>query len=228
MSYAHRLAEKSKHNSPVRLVFDGLRRIGFAFIPYYLMRETASGTAAGLSAANISAANTITFKRLSREEINALPRAELAYLTDDWLQRRMGQGDFCLALMLGVEQSQDEPDSHSPTVAAICWATRNEAILVFESVELHAHEAYIYAAHTFSEHRGKGLMPLLRIELCRQLDAEGATDMYSLVDSLNRPACNVYNKMSASKVQSGVAFSLFGVLNSRVSFKNYEPEFADR
>ena len=226
--YLHRLAEKFKYNSPVRLVFDALRRIGLAFIPYYLMRETAAGTArhgaveTEVGAEEEAEAESITFKRLSRDDVRDLPRAELAYLKDEWLDKRLGQGDFCLALL------QSLGEMHKPRIAAICWATRKEAILVFESIALRENEAYIYAAHTFSEHRGQGLMPILRSELCRQLDAEGAKDMYSLVDSLNRPACKVYEKMSASKVQSGVAFSLFGLLNSRISFRNYESGFAER
>ena len=182
------------------------------------MRETASGAESGVAgAASASQPKApIVFKRLCNSELLALPGVELAYLSEEWITRRFEHGDFCLALLIDSQ------------VAAMCWASRTEAILVFEAIPLRASEAYIYAAHTMSTFRGRGLMPLLRSELCRQLNAGGATDMYSLVDSLNRPANKVYEKMSATKVQSGVAFSLFGLLNSRISFRNYEPGFGNR
>jgi len=198
------------------LVFDGLRRFGFSVLPYYLMRETACGAESGVAGAASQPKAPIVFKRLCNSELLALPGAELAYLNEEWITRRFEHGDFCLALLIDSQ------------VAAMCWASRTEAILVFEAIPLRASEAYIYAAHTMSTFRGRGLMPLLRSELCRQLNAGGATDMYSLVDSLNRPANKVYEKMSATKVQSGVAFSLFGLLNSRISFRNYEPGFGNR
>ncbi|MFK8018553.1 MAG: GNAT family N-acetyltransferase [Pseudomonadales bacterium] len=215
MSYLSRLKLKFKFNSPVRLIFDGLRRFGFSVLPYYLMRETADDAESGAKTAAVQPI-TAVFRRLNKSELQALPDTELAYLSEEWITRRFDHGDFCLALLIDSQ------------VAAICWASRTEAILVFEAIPLRTSEAYIYAAHTMSEFRGRGLMPLLRRELCCQLNAGGATDMYSLVDSLNRPANKVYEKMSASKVQSGVAFSLFGVLNSRISFRNYEPGFGDR
>jgi len=152
----------------------------------------------------------LTIRELGKADSGLLVATAVDYLTDEWLAQRFSLGDRCLAMFQGEE------------LVCCCWATRTKANLIFESIDLREDEAYIYAAYTVETFRGKGYMPVLRRELCVLLAKNGARQMFSIVDVLNRPAMQVYEKVAATKVQLGVGFALFTLLSGRFTLRNYE------
>lgn len=203
-AYLAHLKNKFRHNSPLRLVTDGLRRVGIVVFPYYVMREQASDKIELLTPQGCS------IRELSKADIGQLVATRVAYLTDEWVTDRFELGDRCLALFQGEE------------MACCCWASRAKANLIFESIDLRKDEAYIYAAFTFDGFRGRGYMPILRRHLCELLAQDGVRHMFSIVDVLNRPAIRVYEKMAAKHVQLGVGLALFTLVSGRFSLRNYE------
>ncbi|MFK7733363.1 MAG: GNAT family N-acetyltransferase [Pseudomonadales bacterium] len=202
--YLAHLRNKFRHNSPLRLVTDGLRRIGIVVFPYYVMREQADDKVELLVPAGCE------IRELTINDIGVLVATRVAYLTDGWIADRFALGDRCLAMFQGED------------LTCCCWASRAKANLIFESIDLQENEAYIYAAFTFDGFRGKGHMPILRRHLCTLLAEDGARHMFSIVDALNRPAIRVYEKMAAKRVQLGVGLALFTLVSGRFNLRNYE------
>ncbi len=208
--YLSHLRTKLLYNSPLRLVTDGLRRVGIVVFPYFVMREQAVNIPDQVIPANC------VIRELDNSDVDLLRATRVAYLTDEWITNRFALGDRCLAMLDGDE------------LVCCCWASRAKANLIFESIPLRDDEAYIYAAFTFDGFRGRGYMPLLRSRLCTLLAEEGAQHMFSIVDVLNRPAIRVYQKMAATRVQLGVGLALFTLVSGRFTLRNFEQYLSGR
>lgn len=83
-------------------------------------------------------------------------------------------------------------------------------------------EAYLYDAFTLPAYRGHALVPHLRTELYKILQAEGRTHIYSVSLWFNRSARRFKAKLGASAVEARLSVNLFDRFKRDFLLKRYE------
>jgi GNAT superfamily N-acetyltransferase len=197
--FRRNLRAKLRHGGVLRLLVDGLNRLGVKIVPYYLMSEDCDATIAApeglalevvhLQGDDMQQVSELPMRTRSREELIAL----------------LGEGKRCLALR------------DRGRIAAFCWYDLDECSFQGFRFDLAEDEAYLFDAYTTPEYRGAGLAPYLRSELYRALAASGRRRLYSITVYFNQSAFRFKEKLGARVVHVGLHFRLFGRLRfSRV------------
>lgn len=194
MYYLDRLWGKVRHSSPLRLLADGLARLGIDIAPYYVFLE-------GLAYANTANMNndldgylTVSLGPGDMKRIAQIPGRPF---TEQDLIRRLNEGCKCFGVMYKEE------------LAAFTWANCEKfSSSSSHSFTLESDEAYLFDAYTLMPFRGKGLAPYVRYQCYKELAALGRHKLYSMSVYFNRPAVQFKRKLNAQFHELYVSVSM--------------------
>jgi hypothetical protein len=195
-----------KHGLAIQEVLDRFARRGLVFYPYIVFREFAD------TEYSRPADFSITTRRLGEEDVEQLSDMpsrpqERERILDRFRNSHLAVGAF------------DED-----RLVAYTWCNRRYFGGVGQNTprrELAADEAYLYDAFTTPDYRGYGLVPHLRSEVYRQLNADGRRSIYSVSLYFNRSARRFKLKLGATPVELRLSVNLFDKFKRDLLLRRY-------
>lgn len=180
--YLRHLWSKARHSSILRLVLDGLGRLGLRISPCYVILEGLHG---GPIPELESGFDDCTMGFLGESDMDAMSRIPVRNFSRDELRRRLRDGMKCFGLKKDGE------------LAAFTWCQFGECTHMGYRFSLKPNEAYFLDAFTLIEHRGKGYAPFVRYQCYKALNEIGVDRLYSISTYFNRPAIRFKLKLNA-------------------------------
>ena len=212
MNYWKYISEKARYSHPLRLVIDGLWKLGISLRPLYLFREGLSDEGAPeledgfeeyelgfLGAQDMAVIADIPFRNTSLAQLNS----------------RLREGNKCLGMKYQGEW------------VAFTWCDFDTCSFDGFRFHLSEDEAYLFDMYTLASHRGRGIGPYLRYQIYRELDVLGKKNLYSISDCFNTPALKFKMKLDARIIELGLLVELFGKWRFARTLRKYEPRTED-
>jgi hypothetical protein len=206
MDYWKYIYSKARYSHPLRLVVDGLWKMGVQLRPFYVFQE-------GMSDAGINELET----GLDEHEVGFLGAGDMEVISGfpsrntslDRLLQRLKEGKRCLGMKRRGE------------LIAFVWCDFEACSFEGFRFDLSEDEAYLYDMYTLEPYRGKGVAPYLRYQCYRELDILGKRKLFSVSDYFNTPAVKFKLKLNARIIELGLLIDLFGKWKLTRSMKKY-------
>lgn len=208
MYYLKHLWDKFKYNPFMRVVLDGLTKMGIRISPYYLILEGLSDKnhpdlEKGFEEYDIGFLGAEDMK-----EISVIPGPDRRFSEEDLLLR-LKQGKKCL----GVK--------YRGKIVAFTWFGLVELSSRFLRFPLDDDEAYLFDTYTLASFRGRGLAPYIRYQCYKELARLGKDKLYSILFCFNGPAIRVKIKLNAKLIELGLYVELFKIWRFHWRLKKY-------
>ncbi len=205
MSYLNYLRQKLKYNSPLRLVHDGLERVGLSINPYYLELQEGVPDISGWG----SGFDPYEVVTLGPEEMKTIAGLDGHHKSESTLLRWLEEGCICLGIKQGTE------------LAAFTWSNLKVCDFPGHRFPLKEDEAYLFDTFTMSGFRGRRLAPYARYCMCRELARLNRTKLYSISHYLNTQALNFKRKLGVRPVEFRLQVCLFGKFSHSWPIRRY-------
>lgn len=171
----------------VRILIDGLAKLGLRIEPYYLVVE-------GIASRNLlPEAETFAeceFGFLGAQDMKAIAALPDRRFSEEDLLRRLEEGEKCFGA------------KYRGAVVAFSWCNFTEcAFETHRLFSLRNDEAYLFDAYTVEAFRGQGIAPYLRSRWYQELEKLGRTRCYSITVALNAAAAQFKKKLQAQVVE---------------------------
>ncbi len=212
MQIRGKLAEKLKHSTFLRVLFDGIAKFGLRLTPYYVVHEGIWGNSIP---ALEKERDDYTPRLLDEDDMKLLNHLRPTAFSAEQLIQRLKDGHFCLGLI------------HEGKVVAFNWANPHESSGNLCHFRLFANEAYLYDMFTVHAHRGKKLAPYLRYQTYRLLSRKGMKQIYSISDAFNTPSVRFKKRLNARFVKLGISVTLLNRYKFNFTLRE-SPEFKNR
>jgi GNAT superfamily N-acetyltransferase len=171
----------------VRVLIDGLAKLGLRIEPYYLMVEGIKGSSLPPP---IEALAKCEFGFLGPQDMKAIAAIPDRQFSEEDLMGRLEEGKKCFGA------------KYRGAVVAFSWCNFTEcAFEMHRLFSLRDDEAYLFDAYTVEAFRGKGIAPYLRSCWYQELEKVGRTKCYSITVALNAAAAQFKNKLQAQVVE---------------------------
>lgn len=208
MNYWKYIWQKAKHSHPLRLVVDGLWKMGISVRPYYIYEERLSDVRISEWDGRFDAYELGFLDTQDMKVISSIPFRNASSLGQ--LLLRLREGKRCFGMRDGDK------------LVAFTWCDFNR--FNFESVcfDLAEDEAYLFDMYTLAAYRGRGVAPYLRYQIYRKLDLMGKRILYSVSDCFNTPAVKFKLKLNARIIELGLLVELFGKWRFNRRIKKYQ------
>lgn len=196
MYYLKHIWAKFKYNPFMRVVLDGLTKMGIRISPYYVVLEglfnrSLPDLEKGFDEYEIGFLGTEDMK-----EIYAIPGPDRTFSEEDLLLR-LKEGKKCLGLKYKKE------------IIAFTWFDLAEFSCRFYRFSLKEDEAYLFDAYTLMPFRGKGIAPYMRYQCYKALAKLGRNKLYSVSGCFNTPSIKFKMKLNAKLLELGLYIELF-------------------
>ncbi len=208
MEYLKYIWQKARHSHPLRLVVDGLWKMGISIRPFYVFQEGLSDTKISEWHGKFDGYKLAFLEPQDMEEISKIPFRNDSSL--EQLCRRLREGKRCLGM------------KHRGELVAFTWCDFDRFDFESFCFDLSKDEAYLFDAYTLEPYRGKGVAPYLRDQIYRELDLLGKKRLYSVSDCFNTPAVKFKMKLNAKIIELGLFVKLFGKWRFGRIIKKYE------
>lgn len=192
--YWTNLRQKIRYNNWIRLIHDGLVRIGIKISPFYLVEE---GGSASNPPFELAASTDYSVGFLGEADMKEIAAIPLRKLSEQNLLDRIKNGCKCL----GVKKNKK--------LVAFTWFNLKECPYQGFKFALSENEAYLFDAYTLREYRGNNIAPLMRYMSYRELEKIGRTRLYSISECINSQSIKFKKKLNARFVYLGVWISFF-------------------
>lgn len=208
LDYWKYIRQKAKYSHPLRLLVDGLWKLGISVRPLYIFQE-------GLSDAKIpeweGKFDGYELEFLDMKDMGAISSIPFRNASSlDQLSRRLREGKRCLGMKHGGE------------LVAFTWCDFEKFSFEGFWFDLADDEAYLFDMYTLVPYRGRGVAPYLRYEIYRELDLLGKKRLYSVSDCFNTPAVKFKLKLNARIIELGLLVELFGKWQFGRTIKKYK------
>ncbi len=209
MYYLKRMWLKARYSSPLRLIFDGLGRIGIRINPYYVVLE-------GLFNGSLPHLETgfdeydIGF--LGPQDMKAIAAIPGRNISEEKLILKLRENKKCFGLKYRGE------------LAAFTWCDLDEYNFGDYRFSLKKNEAYLFDAYTLMSFRGKRIAPYLRYQCYKELTKLGRNKLYSISDYFNTPSIRFKKKLNARFLELGLFIELFKKWHFSSRLKKYRVE----
>jgi GNAT superfamily N-acetyltransferase len=206
MDYWKYIWRKARYNHPLRLVVDGLWKMGVQVRPFCVFQE-------GLSDASIHELETglegheIGF--LGVQDMKAISEIPLRNISLEQLLQRLKEGKKCLGMKCRGE------------LIAFVWCDFDECNFEGFRFDLSEDEVYLFDMYTLAPYRGRGIAPYLRYQCYRELDILGKRKLFSISDYFNTPSIKFKLKLNARIIELALFVDLFGKRRLTRSIKKY-------
>lgn len=203
-----RLKGRLRHGLATQEFLDQLARRGFVVYPYIVFEELADSRFRYPS--DLPA---LAVRRLTEEDCAEITAIAVRPQDVETVRNRFRRGD------IGVGAFD------AGKLVAYTWCNLEHFGGVGQKSPrrlLAGDEAYLYDAYTLPDYRGQALVPHLRTELYRLLQAEGRSRVYSVSLFFNRSARRFKAKLGASTVELRLSINLFEKFRRDVLIKRYD------
>jgi GNAT superfamily N-acetyltransferase len=208
LEYWKYIREKARHSHPLRLVVDGLWKMGISVRPFYVFQEGLSDIKTSEWHGKFDGYKLGFLDKNDMGVISAIPFRNASSLEE--LLQRLREGKRCLGMKHGGE------------LVAFTWCNFDRFDFESFCFDLSENEAYLFDAYTLEPYRGKGIAPYLRDQIYRELDLLGKKRLYSVSDCFNTPAVKFKMKLNARIIELGLFVELFGKWRFGRIIKKYE------
>ena len=206
--YLKHIWGKIKYSPFIRLILDGLTRIGITVSPYYVVLEGLSNGSMkhlerGFDEYDIGFLGTQDMK-----EISIIPGPDRVF-SEEELLLRLKEGKKCLGVKYRGE------------IVAFTWFDLVECSSMFYRFSLKKDEAYLFDAYTLMSFRGKGIAPYMRYQCYKELAKLGRNKLYSVSECFNTPSIRFKMKLNAKLLELGLFVELFKKWRFNSRLKRY-------
>ena len=206
MSYIKRLLQKIRDNSILRILHDGLVKIGINISLFYLVEE-------GLHLQIVP----VVFNEFTGYKVEFLNEDELNIIMDipektykkEFLIKRFKRGSKCLLI------------KKNDKVIGYTWFNLYACNTPFFKFSLKENEAYLFDAYVLMEYRGKRIAPFIRYQCYKELHKLNRTVFYSISDYLNNQSIRFKEKLNAKFLSLTLYVNLF----NKFTFKRLIKKF---
>lgn len=207
MYYLKHLWQKIRHNSLIRLLFDGFKRIGIEIIPFYLVLEglfdrTLPHLEKGFEEYDIG--------YLGHKDMKTISFIPIRNISGKKLLNMLKEGSKCFGIKYHGE------------LVAFTWLNLRECTFDGYRFPLKEDEAYLFDAYTIPSFRGKGIAPYIRYQLYKELKKIGIKKLYSISWYFNTPSLKFKLKLNAKCLKLGLFMRLFKKWHYTVALKEYK------
>ena len=205
-----RLQGRLRHGLATQEILDGLARRGLVFYPYIVFEESPDARFD-----RAPALEKLNARRLTEDDAEQLAAISVRSHDAEAIRKRFRRGDVGVGAFDGS------------TLVAYTWCDleRFGSIGQKGSRRALAHdEAYLYDAFTLPAYRGHGLVPYLRSEVYKLMDAAGRRRLYSVSLFFNRSARRFKAKLGASAVELRLSINLFQRFKRDLRLRRYPSE----
>ena len=182
MLYLRRLKQKIRYNSILRLLHDGLVKIGIHITFFYLVEE-------GLHHQTIPFDNNefadYSLEYLKKNDLDVLCSIPERLYKKEFLINRIKNGSNCLVV------KKDEK------LVGFTWFNLSECDSILYKFPLKENEAYLFDAYVLMDYRGGKIAPYIRYQCYKELKKLNRTILYSISDLLNKQSINFKKKLNA-------------------------------
>ena len=180
--YAKRLKQKIRYNSILRILHDGLVKIGLQLSLFYLVEE---GLHLQTIPLEFNEFSCYTAEFLKEEELNIIADIPERPYKKEILQKRFKDGSRCLLC------KKDEQ------LIGYTWFNLFECDSGIYKLSLKENEAYLFDAYVLMEYRGKRIAPFIRFLCYKELQKLNRTTLYSISDLFNSQSIRFKKKLNA-------------------------------
>lgn len=206
MNYVKYVRSKIQHDPFIRVILDGLAKVGIKIQPYYVVVEGLFGNSmprleTGFDQYELGFLNSKDMKTIA-----AIPHR---VFSEKQLVLRLTEGKMCFAAKL------------QRSIAAFTWCDLDAFHFKGYSFPLKQDEAYLFDAYTLDAFRGKGLAPFIRYQLYKELARSGRNTLYSCSERFNLSSIRFKKKLHAKIVGRGLFVELFNKFSFNSRLKKY-------
>jgi hypothetical protein len=206
MPFIRRLNQKIRYNSILRILHDGLVKIGIHISLFYLVEE-------GLHLQTIP----FEFSEFTGYNIEFLREDELNIIADiperpykkEVLLKRLERGSRCLLI------------KNNNKVIGYTWFNFKANDTPFYKFSLKENEAYLFDAYVLMGFRGKRIAPFMRYQCYKELYKLDKSVLYSISDYFNNQSIRFKKKLNAKFLCLMLYINLFNKFTLNKQIKKF-------
>jgi len=209
MTLTPRLRQKIKYNSILRILHDGLVKVGLKISLFYLVEERLCKEIPELESEQFPGYDLKFLEPSEIGELNSIPERPVS---NEKLSKLIEKGCYCLCL------------KKEENIVAYTWVDPRECIYGSYKLPMKKNEACLFGAYTLMQYRGNNFAPFVRYQCYKELKKLGKTTLYSISEAINNQSINFKKKLGARFVLLGLQISLFKKLKFTMPLKRLLPE----
>lgn len=206
MVYLRRLRQKIQYSSILRVLHDGLVKIGIEITLFYLVEE-------GLHHQTIPFDNNefadYSIEYLKENDLDVLCSIPEKLYKKEFLINRMKNGSSCLVV------------KKDGKLIGYTWFNLSECNSILYKFPLKENEAYLFDAYVLMDYRGKKIAPYIRYQCYKELKKINRINLYSISDLLNKQSINFKKKLNAKFLLLLLYINLFNRLKFSRQIKKF-------
>lgn len=206
-STIQRIYNKFKYDNKIRLVLDGIGRLGLRFSPHILYLESKDYNP-GYAKKNKTLFEEYEIGYSTNEDIETISSIQRPGVNRTQIQERLAEGHKCLCIRKDGQ------------LAAFTWYNLKKA--KWRKKPLDSNEAYLFDMYTLNEFRGRGLASFIRYKIYEELARIGRTRCFSYSAYYNYSSIRFKEKLNSKKSALILHFELFKIFERQYKLKDYE------
>jgi len=207
--YFQRLKQKIKYNNILRILHDGLVKIGLKISFFYLVEEKLCKELPELELVHFPGYDLMFLERDEIFKLNSIPELPMS---KEKIQKIVEKGCLCFCL-------KKEND-----IVAFTWVDPIECTYGSYKLLMKKNEACLFGAYTLIKYRGNNLAPFVRYQCYKELKKLGKTTLYSISEVINNQSISFKKKLGARFVLLSLYVSIFNKLKFSIPIKRLLPE----
>ncbi len=209
MYYLKHIWLKARHSSILRLIFDGLDKVGIKIQPYYIVVEGLFNGSLPHLETGFDEYEICILGPQDMKEISTIPGRNIS---EEKLLLKLKENKKCFGLKYRGE------------LVAFTWCNFEECNFRDYRFSLKKNEAYLFDAYTLMSFRGKGIAPYLRYQCYKELAKLGRNKLYSISIYFNTPSLRFKKKLNARLLELCLSIELFKRWHFSSRLKKYRVE----
>jgi hypothetical protein len=206
MIYLQRLWQKIRYNSILRLLHDGLVRIGLNVTFFYLIEE---GLHLQTIPFNKNEFADYSVDYLKEDDLNIICSIREKPYKKEILINRMKDDCSCLLIKKDNE------------VVGYTWFDLSKYTIGTFKFSLKENEAYLFDAYVLMKYRGNKIAPFIRYQCYNELKKLNKTVLYSISELFNKQSINFKKKLNAKIVSLVLYINLFNKVKFSRQIKKF-------
>lgn len=205
LSSLNKIRDKFRYGLATHFCLYQLSRVGISIIPYIIYREDSEcSTEQPSSKLSVEIVTSENHERLS-----SFFASEGQISSGDW-RRRLQEGQLGL-----VMYSDGEP-------VGCTWASLIRYSIYGKGAELEPTQAYLRHTYTAKRFRGRGMAPLIRQAMYRELLSRGRSRFLSVSDFLNTPARKFKKHLGAKPQELRLSLRILKRMHADIHLRDYD------
>ncbi len=202
-----RVKNKLRYSSFLRIVLDGMSKIGIRITPYYIVLEGLFNRSIPHFETGFDEYDLGFLGPNDMKEISLIPDRNIP---EEKLLIRLKEGKKCF----GVKYKGE--------LVAFTWCDFIEYTCNDHRFLLKENEACLFDAYTLMSFRGKGIAPYIRYQCYKELYKMGRHRLYSISDCFNTSSIKLKKKLNAKLLELCLYIGLFKKWHLNLRLKRFK------